>query len=98
MTKKAPYKGLGAESGVKHEPVSEIDTAAVDSLKGLDPKRPIREADMSLSSTIASEPRFNRPIRDLAPCDRIATTFEFQVYLPTAAFFSGASRSRIRFC
>jgi hypothetical protein len=31
----------------KHEPVSDIDTAAADSLKVLDPKRPIREADIS---------------------------------------------------
>ena len=29
------------------EPVSDIDTVAVDSLKALDPKQPIREADMS---------------------------------------------------
>ena len=29
----------------KHEPVSDIDIAVVDSLKVLDPKRPIREAD-----------------------------------------------------
>ena len=29
----------------KHEPVSDIDTVVVDSLKALDPKRPIREAD-----------------------------------------------------
>jgi hypothetical protein len=28
-------------------PVSDIDTAAVDSLKVLDPKRPIREADIA---------------------------------------------------
>ena len=45
LTKKAPYKGLGADSEEKHEPVSDIDTAVVDSLKALDPKRPIREAD-----------------------------------------------------
>ena len=39
-----PYwKGLGADSEEKHEPVSDIDTAVVDSLKALDPKRPIRE-------------------------------------------------------
>ena len=44
MTKKAPYKGLGADSEEKHEPVSDIDTAVVDSLKALDPGRPIREA------------------------------------------------------
>ena len=30
----------------KREPVSDIDTATVDSLKVLDPKRPIREADV----------------------------------------------------
>jgi len=46
LTKKAPYKDLGADSGEKHEPVSDIDTAKVDSLKALDPKWPIREADI----------------------------------------------------
>jgi hypothetical protein len=34
------------ESGL---PVSDIDTAAVESLKALDPKRPIREADIAAS-------------------------------------------------
>src|SRR6266403_5941325 len=43
-----PYwKGLGADSEEKHEPVSDIDTVVVDSLKALDPKRPIREADIA---------------------------------------------------
>ena len=42
----APYKGLGAESEEKREPVSDIDTGVVDSLKVLDPDRPIREADI----------------------------------------------------
>ena len=37
----------GADSEEKHEPVSDIDIAAVDSLKALDPKRPIREADIA---------------------------------------------------
>ena len=47
LTKKAPYKGLGADSEEKHEPVSDIDTAvAADSLKALDPERPIREAEV----------------------------------------------------
>ena len=32
LTKKAPYKGLGAESEEKREPARDIDTAAVDSL------------------------------------------------------------------
>jgi hypothetical protein len=43
------WKGLGADSEEKREPVSDIDTAVmegVDSLKALDPKRPIREADI----------------------------------------------------
>ena len=50
LTKKTPYKGLGADSEEKHEPVSDIDTVAVDSLKALDPKRPIREADIAQCS------------------------------------------------
>ena len=36
----------GADSEEKREPVSDIDTAVVDSLKALDPEWPIREADM----------------------------------------------------
>lgn len=39
-------EGLGADSEEKHEPASDIDTVVVDSLKALDPKRPIREADI----------------------------------------------------
>jgi hypothetical protein len=41
-----PYKGPGADSEEKHEPVSGIDIAVVDSLKVLDPKWSIREADI----------------------------------------------------
>jgi hypothetical protein len=40
------WKGLGADSEEKHEPASDIDAAVVDSLKALDPGRPIREADI----------------------------------------------------
>ena len=40
-------EGPGADSEEKREPVSDIDTAVVDSLKVLDPKRPIREAEVS---------------------------------------------------
>ena len=40
------WKGLGADSEEKREPAGDIDTAVVDSLKVLDPKRPIREADV----------------------------------------------------
>ena len=43
-------EGPGADSEDKHEPVSDIDTAVVDSLKVLDPKRPIREADIPFTS------------------------------------------------
>jgi hypothetical protein len=39
-------EGPGAESEEKREPATDIDTAAVDSLKALDPERPIREADI----------------------------------------------------
>jgi len=40
-------EGPCADSGEKHEPASDVDAAAVDSLKALDPSRPIREADIS---------------------------------------------------
>jgi len=62
LTQKAPYKGLCADSGEKHEPASDVATVAVNSLKALDPNRPIREADMSgsglLSRKLAPEPHF----------------------------------------
>jgi hypothetical protein len=37
-------EGPGADSAEKHEPASDVDTVVVDSLKALDPNRPIREA------------------------------------------------------
>src|SRR6516162_7482000 len=40
------WKGPSAESVEKHEPASDIDTAVAESLKALDPNRPIREADI----------------------------------------------------
>ena len=39
-----------SDSEEKHEPVSDIDTAAADGLKVLDPKRPIKEADIHRGS------------------------------------------------
>ena len=45
MTTRRPA-AFGADSGEKHEPAGDIDTAVVDSLKALDPNRPIREADI----------------------------------------------------
>jgi hypothetical protein len=40
-------RAAGADSEEKHEPVSDIDTVVVDSLKALDPEWPIREADIA---------------------------------------------------
>ena len=51
------WNGLGADSGEKHEPARDIDTAVVDSLKALDPKRPIREADVTRTSHAARHKR-----------------------------------------
>ena len=44
-------EGPGADSEEKREPVSDINTAVVDSLKVLDPKRPIREATFVTTDT-----------------------------------------------
>ena len=50
-------EGPGADSEEKHEPVSDIDTAAADSLKALDPEWPIREAVIGTAiDTLPSEP------------------------------------------
>ena len=75
LTKKAPYKGLGADSEEKREPVSDIDIAAVDSLKVLDLNRPIREADKLPSASkrriIVTFPpggSHGREKADSAPC------------------------------
>jgi hypothetical protein len=58
------WKGLGADSEEKREPVSDIDTAVVDSLKTLDPNRPIREADIGQHFMLQSEAGFS-PIKAL---------------------------------
>jgi len=42
----------GADSEEKHEPVSDIDTVVVDSLKALDPEWPIREGHSSSMKTV----------------------------------------------
>jgi hypothetical protein len=47
-------EGPGADSGEKHEPASDIDTAWMDSLKVLDPEGPIREADICVSRHMRS--------------------------------------------
>ncbi len=84
LTKKAPYKGLGAESEEKHESASDIDTAVVDSLKVLDPKRPIREAEV--------HPRFcyvaNVPEAD--SCTVVISIF-IRYYMAISSWSYGAS-------
>ena len=42
-------EGPCADSEEKREPAGDIDTAVADSLKVLDPKRPIREAGITTS-------------------------------------------------
>ena len=54
-------RALGADSEEKHEPVSDIDTAVADSLKVLDLKRPIREADMTGSGLLLCKLTPNSP-------------------------------------
>jgi hypothetical protein len=46
------WKGPGADSEEKQGPASDIDTALADSLKALDLKRPIREADIDQAAPI----------------------------------------------
>jgi hypothetical protein len=47
MTTKVPGAiAGGAKTAPKREPVGDVNTAAMDSLKVLDPERPIREADI----------------------------------------------------
>jgi hypothetical protein len=50
-----------------HEPAGDIDTAAVDSLKALDPKRPIREAEVVWLVT----ERGDGPKLAIAECPRL---------------------------
>src|SRR5690242_19988324 len=50
-------EGPCADSEEKHEPVSDTNTAAIESLKALDPDRPIREADIDQHHSITSSAR-----------------------------------------
>ena len=71
-------EGPGADFGEKHEPASDIDTAVGDSLKALDLKRSIREADIGpdesekcpkrrhSTNSQACEPRFAVHARNFA--------------------------------
>jgi hypothetical protein len=58
-------EGPCADSEEKREPVKDIDTAVVDSLKVLDPNRPIREAD--IIESVLSRGRLDYSIDPGAP-------------------------------
>ncbi len=49
-------EGPCADSEEKREPAGDIDTVIVDGLKVLDPKRPIREADVERASEMFALP------------------------------------------
>ncbi len=57
------WKGPGADSEEKHEPASDIDTVTADSLKALDPRRPIREADMAVALSLPYAEGYRRSDR-----------------------------------
>jgi hypothetical protein len=69
LTKKAPYKGLGADSEEKHEPASDIDTVMVDSLKVLDPNGRL-EKRASLCPLLWWQESYNEARLGLEVCTR----------------------------
>ena len=75
----------------KHEPVSDIDTVEVDSLKALDPKGPIREGDILLELTKKAA-----SVGGPVTCVRAATAASGSVEL--ASFYSGAHQTSPRHC
>ena len=81
-----PYwKGLGADSEEKHEPVSDIDTVVVDSLKALDPKRPIREADITLRTRyVRFVPQADMVALQLITSSGVASVSSFRAIVPMA--------------
>jgi hypothetical protein len=62
----------GADSEEKHEPVSDIETVVVDSLKALDPEWPIREADVRADVPVGRV----RANRDRTHCSRLYSIFD----------------------
>src|SRR5258707_15887672 len=69
LTKKTPYKGLGADSEEKHEPASDINTEGANSLKALDPNGRLEKRTStfhnigSVNFVACNEPAFRPPIR-----------------------------------
>jgi len=64
-------KGFGADSEEKHEPVSDIDTAVVDRLKVLDPKRTDWRSRHSVNGRVyGCTPWCARPLSNVERRDR----------------------------
>src|SRR5215471_6056423 len=64
----------GADSEEKHEPVSDIDTVVVDSLKALDPEWPIREADIARRDWLGRKVPTGDGMPSLCPCHCVAAS------------------------
>ncbi len=97
-------KGLGADSEEKREPVGDIDIAVLDSLKVLDPRRPIREGDMAATFchvrfTPNNGHGLKRPGCPLCANRDISRRSKLRRYSITssasAASFSGSLRPRV---
>ena len=78
----------GADSEEKHEPVSDIDTVVVDSLKALDPEWPIREADMLCPPTVS---RFV-PLADVSRCSKLCVYRRIRPAEPGAVWRAALDR------
>jgi hypothetical protein len=74
-------EGPQADSEEKREPVSDIDIAVVDSLKVLDPNRPIREADIGAIQRTRGKIRIDRSaVQDRSRHSRAARDFDVELH------------------
>ena len=83
----------GADSEGKHDPASDIDSVVVDSLKALDPNRPIREADFSADFVYTIAKSLDEH-RDLFRWTHVPFTYDSRIVtkLPPVPLHSGAER------
>src|ERR1035437_6853076 len=80
-------EGPGADSEEKREPVSDINIAVVDSLKVLDPKRPIREANIGYLLLVISS--VTRTACNAGPIQPSHLSFQPVQKTPTLCISSG---------
>src|SRR5215813_6376949 len=80
LTQKAPYKGRCVDTVEKHEPASDIGTAAADSLIALDPNRPSRDVSSAPNPGVARCFRAHERLRSdcLLWIDELVTSFSSQ--------------------